>query len=71
MIETYIPETLIRELREAFPNRLPAYSDYYTPEPVTPERIAFSAGIQHCIDYLAQTAAVQRATREHEDIQIM
>ena len=60
MLKSYIPTSLIRELREVFPNRLPSQGDYYRDEQkITSEQIAFNAGIQHCIDYLEQLSNEQ------------
>jgi hypothetical protein len=58
-MDTYIPDSLIRELEAKFPNRLPTETMYVKGE-VTPEYIAFTAGVQHCIRYLKDCAAIQR-----------
>lgn len=74
MITTYIPESLIRELKADFPDRLPTYNDYFNFETVpvvTPEQIAFKAGIQHIIRHLEAVAETQRRGGETEDIEIL
>ena len=70
MITTHIPESLIRELKEDFPERLPTQDDY-AEGGVTLERIAFQAGIQHIIRHLEAVAETQRQTRDREDIEII
>ena len=57
-MKTYIPSTLIRELKEVFPERLPTEREYQSGK-ATPERVAFLAGIQHCVRYLEQSAETQ------------
>lgn len=57
-MKSYISPILIRELKEVFPERLPGYADYEK-RVIPPETIAFRAGIQHCIRYLEESAAVQ------------
>ena len=59
MIKTYIPLSLIRELQEAFPNHLPSEGEYNL-DHITPEQIAFRAGRQDLIDYLAASSKVQQ-----------
>lgn len=70
MITTYIPESLIRELKADFPERLPTQNDYVTGI-ATPDRIAFLAGIQHIIRHLEAVAETQRRGGETEDIEIL
>lgn len=70
MITTYIPESLIRELKADFPDRLPTQNDYVAGI-ATPERIAFLAGIQHIIRHLEAVAETQRRGGETEDIEIL
>ena len=70
MITTHIPESLIRELKVDFPDRLPTQNDYVAGI-ATPERIAFLAGIQHIIRHLEAVAETQRRGRETEDIEIL
>lgn len=69
MIETYIPETLIRELKLSFPDRLPTKQEYDN-RTVTPEGIAFAAGIQHVIRYLEANSTIQKAKKTREELQI-
>lgn len=71
MITTHIPESLIRELKADFPDRLPGAVDYICSDPIPPEQIAFRAGIQHTIRHLEAVAAAQRASGEAEDIEII
>lgn len=70
MITTHIPESLIRELKADFPDRLPTQNDYVAGI-ATPERIAFLAGIQHIIRHLEAVAETQRRGGETEDIEIL
>ena len=70
MITTHIPESLIRELKEDFPERLPTQADY-ADGTVTATRIAFLAGIQHLIRHLEAVAESQRTSRDREDIEII
>lgn len=70
MITTYIPESLIRELKEDFPERLPTQNDY-AEGGVTLERIAFQSGIQHIIRHLEAVAEIQKQAREREEIEII
>ena len=70
MITTHIPESLIRELKADFPERLPTQNDYVVGI-ATPERIAFLAGIQHIIRHLEAVAETQRTSRDREDIEII
>ena len=69
MITTHIPESLIRELKADFPERLPTQNDYVVGI-ATPERIAFLAGIQHIIRHLEMVAETQTADREDVEILI-
>lgn len=71
MITAYIPESLIRELKADFPDRLPRAADYMSVPPVTPEQIAFRAGIQHIIRHLEAVAETQRRGGETEEIEIL
>lgn len=57
-MKSYIPPILIRELKEIFPDRLPTEREYHDGK-ATPERVAFLAGIQHCVHYLEQSAKAQ------------
>lgn len=70
MITIHIPESLIRELKADFPDRLPTQNDYVAGT-ATPERIAFLAGIQHIIRHLEAVAETQRRGGETEDIEIL
>lgn len=62
-MQTKIQDSLIRELKEAFPDRLPSHDSYE--QGITPELIAFAAGIQHCIRYLEKSAYMQRKAEEN------
>ena len=57
MLTTHIPQTLITELKEQYPNELPTKADYINH--ITPEQIAFLAGTQHIIKYLTDCALMQ------------
>lgn len=70
MITTHIPESLIRELKEDFPERLPTLTEYFYGS-VAPEQVAFKAGIQHLIRHLEAVAESQRTSRDREDIEII
>lgn len=51
--------SLVKELKNLFPNKLPLSTDYFKNKPITPEQIAFEAGRQSIIDYLEQVAMLQ------------
>lgn len=70
MIESFISDTFIRELRGEFPNRLPSHQEYFSAKPPTPEQIAFNAGIQHCIEHIAKCAEIQRLAKDNEVVSI-
>lgn len=57
MLTTHIPQTLITELTDQYPNTLPNEADYI--HHITSEQIAFRAGIQHIIKYLTDCANIQ------------
>lgn len=73
MIKTYIDPRLIRELQENFPNKLPDEVDYFSIDRrgITPEQIAFNAGIQHLIRYMVISSKQQNDRDSDEEIQIL
>lgn len=70
MITTHIPESLIRELKKDFPERLPTQTEYFYGS-VAPEQIAFNAGIQHIIHHLEAVAETQKQAHDREEIEIL
>lgn len=72
MLNTHISPSLIRELKEAFPERLPSLSDYESGK-AAPTVIAFEAGRQDIIRYLEEVMTVQQQSsdEEHEEIHIL
>ena len=56
MLYTHIPQTLVAELKEQFPDSLPTEADYT--QHITSEQIAYKAGIQHIIRYLSDCAEI-------------